>query len=40
VLRGPQGTPYGRKSMSGSIDIVTRQPANALEAQVRLTAAT
>jgi iron complex outermembrane receptor protein len=38
VLRGPQGTLYGRNSVGGTINIVTRQPTNAFETSVRLTA--
>ena len=36
VLKGPQGTLFGRNSAAGAISIVTRQPANEFGALVRL----
>ena len=38
VLRGPQGTLYGRNSVGGTVNIVSRQPTNTLEGVARLTA--
>lgn len=36
VLRGPQGTLFGRNSQGGALNIVTRQPGDTFEANVRL----
>ncbi len=38
VLRGPQGTLYGRNSVGGTVNIVTRQPKNNLETSARIRA--
>jgi iron complex outermembrane receptor protein len=38
VLKGPQGTLFGRNSAAGAVSIVTRQPTDEFDASVRLRA--
>ena len=38
VLRGPQGTLYGRNSVGGTLNIVSRDPTNTPDTRLRLTA--
>lgn len=40
ILKGPQGTLYGRNTLSGLVNVVTRQPDNQVRARLNLDLAT
>ncbi len=39
VLRGPQGTLYGRNSIGGALNVISRRPSDEFEGEIRATVA-